>query len=92
MCLEDHDVKLRVPGVEGSWIIGCRWTRKLMQCQLRVRWPSFVLDNNLEEHDVCIFELIRKGNPRSKIKAILDVHIFRVVDEVVPLKKVRTVV
>ena len=92
MCLEDHDVKLRVRGVEGSWIIGCRWTRKLMQCQLRVRWPSFVLDNNLEEHDVCIFELIRKGNPRSKIKAILDVHIFRVVDEVVPLKKVRTVV
>ncbi|KAJ8441190.1 hypothetical protein Cgig2_024919 [Carnegiea gigantea] len=89
MCRKNHDVKLRVPGVEGSWIVGCKWTQKLSQCQFRNQWPIFVLDNNLEEHDVCVFELVKKGDPRRRKKAVFNVCIFRVVDEVVPLEKVR---
>jgi len=91
MCLKNHDVKLRVPGVEGSWIVGCNWTRKPSHCMFRSRWPIFVLDNNLEEHDVCVFELVKKGDPQRRRKAVFNVLIFRVVDQVVPLKKVRKV-
>ncbi|XP_058081446.1 B3 domain-containing protein REM16-like isoform X2 [Magnolia sinica] len=42
-------------------------------------WADFVFDNNLEEGDACVFELSRK---RELI--VLNVHIFRVVEEVVP--------
>ncbi|KAJ6804534.1 B3 domain-containing protein-like isoform X1 [Iris pallida] len=45
-------------------------------------WRNFVQDNNLEEGDVCIFELCGADKILS-----FDVHIFRVVEEVTPLDK-----
>ncbi|KAJ6791260.1 B3 domain-containing protein-like [Iris pallida] len=45
-------------------------------------WRNFVQDNNLEEGDVCIFELCEAGK-----NLVFDVHIFRVVNEVTPLIK-----
>jgi len=44
-------------------------------------WKKFVLDNNLEEFDVCLFELAsQKRDPRM----VMDVEIFRVIPEIVP--------
>lgn len=44
-------------------------------------WKHFSLDNNLEEFDVCVF------NPAGKMNdsLVIDVAIFRVVPEIVPL-------
>ncbi|KAL2932512.1 hypothetical protein RDABS01_020030, partial [Bienertia sinuspersici] len=78
-----HDIILRVPRVEKSWRVGCRWIR--LQCQIRSGWSKFVLENNLEEHDVCVFELEKKGKMGNKGNPVFDVYIFRVVKEVVPL-------
>ncbi|KAI9113204.1 hypothetical protein K1719_015729 [Acacia pycnantha] len=49
-------------------------------------WKQFAVDNNLEEFDVCVFELIGQSKP-----LIMDVTIFRVVEEVTPLGKVNPV-
>lgn len=47
-------------------------------------WKSFALDNNLELYDVCVF-----SPARLEIQPIiLDVTIFRVVNEVAPLNQV----
>lgn len=45
-----------------------------------VGWKKFVLDNFLEESDVCLFK------PASKTPEamVMDVSIFRVVKEVIP--------
>ncbi|XP_072955209.1 B3 domain-containing protein Os11g0197600-like [Typha angustifolia] len=40
-------------------------------------WGAFSFANNLEKHDVCVFELIKKNQ--------MKVHIFRVVKEIKPL-------
>jgi hypothetical protein len=48
-------------------------------------WKRFTLDNNLEEGDVCIFELDNMEN------YTLRVHIFRVVENCIPLKRVKGV-
>ncbi|KAM0932993.1 putative transcription factor B3-Domain family [Dioscorea sansibarensis] len=42
-------------------------------------WYRFSLANNLEKNDVCIFELIKSNE--------MQVHIFRVVEEITPLIK-----
>lgn len=46
-------------------------------------WKQFALDNNLEEFDVCVFELVGKDKPVK-----MDVTIFRVIEECTPLVKV----
>ncbi|GLJ29381.1 hypothetical protein SUGI_0579320 [Cryptomeria japonica] len=45
-------------------------------------WKGFAIDNNLEEGDVCVFELEDKKN------FTLKVHIYRVVEDCIPPKKV----
>lgn len=90
MLPESHEGILRVPRVEKSWKVGCRWTPS--QCQIIRGWSTFVLDNNLEERDVCVFELVQKGDSCIKRNPIFHVHIFRVVREVVPLTVSRRLV
>ncbi|XP_021761489.1 B3 domain-containing protein REM16-like isoform X1 [Chenopodium quinoa] len=87
MIKEPHEVELHVPGsIKGSWRVGCRWTKGgSIQCQLRSKWPLFVLENNLEEHDTCVFELIQKGKLDNVRTPIFNVHIFRTFDHIVPL-------
>ncbi|KAG9147096.1 hypothetical protein Leryth_005335 [Lithospermum erythrorhizon] len=47
---------------------------------LRTGWKKFALDNCLEEYDACLFKVVdAESNP-----ILIDVKIFRVVDEVVP--------
>ncbi|KAG8377682.1 hypothetical protein BUALT_Bualt08G0058200 [Buddleja alternifolia] len=43
-------------------------------------WKNFVLENFLEEFDVCLFDLVSG----TQDQFILDVKIFRVVEEVIP--------
>ncbi|XP_021734102.1 B3 domain-containing protein Os01g0723500-like [Chenopodium quinoa] len=87
MIKESHELELRVPGsTKGSWKVGCRWTKGgSIQCQLRSKWPVFLLENNLEEYDTCVFELIQKGISDDVRPPIFNVHIFRTVDHIVPL-------
>ncbi|CAL9201237.1 unnamed protein product [Musa hybrid cultivar] len=40
-------------------------------------WGAFSFAHNLEKHDVCVFELIKRS--------LMKVHIFRVVDKITPL-------
>ena len=87
MLKDTHEVELKVPGAIGSWIVGCRWTPS--QCQIRANWSRFVLENNLEEHDVCVLELVQKGEPGGKTSPVFMVNIFRVVAETVPLTPIR---
>ncbi|XP_057974032.1 B3 domain-containing protein REM16-like [Malania oleifera] len=44
-------------------------------------WKHFAVENNLEEFDVCVFEL----GDQLHNTVVLDVGIFRVVEEMVPL-------
>lgn len=87
MLEEPHKVELKVPGEMDSWTVGCRWTPS--QCQIRAQWSRFVLENNLEEHDVCVFELFQKGEPGGTTSPVFIVNIFRVVTETVPLTSIR---
>ncbi|XVF74137.1 hypothetical protein PTKIN_Ptkin13bG0036000 [Pterospermum kingtungense] len=48
-------------------------------------WRKFVNDNNLEQHDACVFEPVNAGEK----PIILDVSIFRFLDSAVPLTQVR---
>lgn len=75
---------LHIHNETGSWLnVFCR-------CQGRslglhgVKWRNFVEDNNLEEGDVCIFELTNA----TGVNLAFSVRIFRVVDEVIPLEKI----
>ncbi|XP_021766140.1 B3 domain-containing protein REM16-like [Chenopodium quinoa] len=75
-----QDVKLQVG--DRSWNVGYRVTKscnKVVQ-YLNPNSQKFVFDNNLEEHDTCVFELIQKG-----LLSVFNVYIFRVIDEIVPL-------
>ncbi|TYH30895.1 hypothetical protein ES288_A01G131200v1 [Gossypium darwinii] len=47
-------------------------------------WRNFVNDNNLEEHDVCVFQPANIGSKPM----ILDVNIFHVLQKAVPLSQV----
>ncbi|MCL7046950.1 hypothetical protein MKW94_020455 [Papaver nudicaule] len=49
--------------------------------QLSEGWRKISFRNNIEASDVCIFELMRPNE--------LKLHIFRVVEEITPLKKER---
>ncbi|XP_058070092.1 uncharacterized protein LOC131219110 [Magnolia sinica] len=65
---------------------GRRWSLSLMfkRCgaELGKGWKDFTLENNLEEDDTWAFELFERE------KKLFKVHIFRVIQQVVPLTKV----
>ncbi|XP_021726586.1 B3 domain-containing protein REM16-like [Chenopodium quinoa] len=77
-----QDVKLQVG--DRSWIVGYRLTKShnTVVHYFNPNWKRFVLDNNLEEHDSCVFELIQKG-----CLSVFNVYIFRAIDEIVPLTR-----
>ncbi|KAJ4821972.1 hypothetical protein Tsubulata_028518 [Turnera subulata] len=72
-------VKLRGPPSEKLWpvlLITSRW-------KLAAGWYNFVVANNLEIDDVCIFELSQGGKGKEE-PLIFDVFIHRVVEDAVP--------
>ncbi|XP_048129670.1 B3 domain-containing protein REM16 isoform X1 [Rhodamnia argentea] len=74
----NQDLILRVG--EGTWRARYRLTGR-GSGGLSSGWKNFALENNLEQSDVCLFEL---ANSIAK-NIVLDVTIFRVVEDVVPL-------
>ncbi|KAI6688212.1 hypothetical protein NL676_025040 [Syzygium grande] len=74
----NQDLILRVG--EGTWHARYRLTGR-GSGGLSSGWKNFALENNLEQSDVCLFNL---ANNIDK-NIILDVTIFRVVEDVVPL-------
>lgn len=80
--LPDEKVQLILIGPSGKkWSICYLGNRS--NPGLSGGWKRFSLDNHLEEGDVCIFELDNMEN------YTLRVHIFRVVENCVPLKRVK---
>ncbi|KAI8549802.1 hypothetical protein RHMOL_Rhmol06G0053600 [Rhododendron molle] len=79
-----EDVTLRVKGKEKTWHARYNGIVRNPARGLSGGWKDFVFDNNLEEFDVCMFELA------SGIldDIVMDVTIFRVVAEISPLTRV----
>ncbi|KAK4492833.1 hypothetical protein RD792_000158 [Penstemon davidsonii] len=69
-------VELRVG--EKSWV--AKYNYKGYGGGLMGGWKNFVIENFLEEFDVCLFDLICQKSDAI----ILDIKIFRVVEEVIP--------
>lgn len=72
---QNQIVKLRTSNGK-QWDVSCRFRdHSTSAMKLGQGWYIFVRDNNLEEGDVCVFELI-KGTP----VILLEVSIFRVIN------------
>ncbi|CAA0810877.1 B3 domain-containing protein REM16 [Striga hermonthica] len=71
------DVKLRVSD-KNMWV--AKYNYKGYGGGLCNGWRKFVVDNFLEEFDVCVFDLASGSHDMCT----LDVKIFRVVEEVIP--------
>ncbi|PSS31385.1 B3 domain-containing protein [Actinidia chinensis var. chinensis] len=77
---KSQEVILRMK--EKTW--HARFNYKVYGGGLTGGWRNFAFENNLEEFDVCLFELA--GGITDAI--VMDVSVFRVVDEVTPLTRV----
>ncbi|KAK9140684.1 hypothetical protein Scep_010365 [Stephania cephalantha] len=77
---------LRVPPNPKTWIVRLTGNVSRFVGLDGGGWADFVMDNNLEVGDVCLFELC---GVQECGEILMDVSIHRVVEEVVPLEKVR---
>nr|KYP38266.1 B3 domain-containing protein REM16 [Cajanus cajan] len=77
-----QDVLLRMGN--GEWIARYSYHAIRHTGGLTGGWKHFALDNNLEEFDVCVFKPASKENDTL----VIDMTIFRVVEEIVPLTAV----
>lgn len=70
-----------VDGNSKEWPIQLLWDG----CRdgLSKGWQCFLVANNLEEGDVCIFECVENSIKKIKLK----VHIFRVIKKTTPYKR-----
>ncbi|KAL9330553.1 hypothetical protein ACSQ67_000163 [Phaseolus vulgaris] len=74
-----QDVILRMG--KGEWIARYSYHNIRHTGGFTGGWKHFVLDNNLEEYDVCVFKPAGQMNETM----VIDMAIFRVVQETVPL-------
>ncbi|XP_057975152.1 B3 domain-containing protein REM16-like isoform X2 [Malania oleifera] len=74
---QSQDVILRHK--ENTW--PARYYARGSYAGLTGGWKHFSVENNIEEFDVCLFEPAAQLNDT----VVLDVYIFRVVEEIVPL-------
>ncbi|KAL0351944.1 UNVERIFIED_CONTAM: B3 domain-containing protein REM16 [Sesamum calycinum] len=77
---KNHDIELRVN--DNVW--KAKYHYKGYGGGLTSGWKNFAMENFLEEFDVCLFDPIS----RTDDNIILDVKIFRVVEEVIPPSQV----
>ncbi|CAJ1972637.1 unnamed protein product [Sphenostylis stenocarpa] len=77
-----QDVILRMG--KGEWIARYSYHNIRHTGGLTGGWKHFALDNNLEEFDVCVFKPAGQMNDTL----VIDMTIFRVVQEIVPLSAV----
>ncbi|XP_050236573.1 B3 domain-containing protein REM16-like [Mercurialis annua] len=76
---ENQYIILRIK--EKTWQIRLYYRKQLSRGSFAGGWKGFVLDNSIKESDVCVFE---PGIPLDNM-IVLDVNIFRVVQEMSPL-------
>lgn len=76
---KSETITLRNPLSGRTWTaeIRCRMEGLVIQSG----WEDFVMDNKLEECDICVFELAQGGKHNSK-PVILDVYIYPVENEI----------
>ncbi|XVF36201.1 hypothetical protein REPUB_Repub19eG0037800 [Reevesia pubescens] len=79
---ENADVILRIN--KRTWRTRFNFHRNRDYGGLSAGWRKFVKDNNLQEHDVCVFEPANLGGK----PLILDVRIFPVLQAAVPLNQI----
>lgn len=82
LSLCNQDVILRLGNNE--WPAKFSFTASRQCGGLTSGWKHFAIDNNLEEFDVCVFEPV----PKTSGPVVLEVRIFRVVEDVIPLTRV----
>ncbi|KAL5704455.1 hypothetical protein ACHQM5_022884 [Ranunculus cassubicifolius] len=79
---------LRVPPSTKTWTVSILYKEHGQKGGISGGWARFVMDNNLEEGDVCVFEIlnIREENSNSNSFYVVDMNasIHRVLDKVVP--------
>ncbi|KAK7291146.1 hypothetical protein RIF29_06060 [Crotalaria pallida] len=73
---------------ESEWHVKYCYHRTSYSGELTVGWRNFALDNNLEEFDVCVFEATGKSKINGTL--IMEVKIFRVVEDISPLSIIHT--
>lgn len=83
MSLEIQDVTLRLNGK--TWQTKFHYYASRTYGGLSGGWKSFVMDNCLDEFDVCVFEC---ANTAAK-PLTLDVKIFPVLQSVVPISEIK---
>ncbi|KAL0360765.1 UNVERIFIED_CONTAM: hypothetical protein Sradi_3761000 [Sesamum radiatum] len=77
---KSHDIERRVY----SYVWKAKYQYKVYGGGLTGGWKNFFLENFLKEFDICLFDLISGTDDAI----ILDVKIFRVVEEVIPPSQV----
>ncbi|KAJ8546120.1 hypothetical protein K7X08_018703 [Anisodus acutangulus] len=77
---KSETITLRIPSSRRTWTatISCRMEGLVIQSG----WEVFVMDNELEELDICVFELAQGGKHNLK-PVVLDVNIYRVENEII---------
>ncbi|KAI3968219.1 hypothetical protein MKX01_018522 [Papaver californicum] len=66
-----HKTKVRIRGEDGkTWEMHCNSIHKPDRAKLFKGWDGFVLDNHLNEGDICYFELVDKE--RCEMKASIE--------------------
>ncbi|KAK9156134.1 hypothetical protein Sjap_003614 [Stephania japonica] len=81
---QSKEAILRVPPNPKAWIV--QIIHRKYSAGLNMGWADFVLDNNLEEGDACLFELC---DVQECGRYLMHVSIHRVVEEITPLKKLQ---
>ncbi|KAF6177059.1 hypothetical protein GIB67_015934 [Kingdonia uniflora] len=80
---KSQDISLRTNGK--IWVTRYQFKPDLTSTIFGNGWAHFVLENNLEVGDVCLFEPVEE----EQNGFVLDVSVYRVVKECVPLEKLR---
>ncbi|XP_016514932.1 B3 domain-containing protein REM16-like [Nicotiana tabacum] len=72
-------INLRIHSSGRTWAVAVSYRQEGLVMQSG--WEDFVMDNDLEECDICVFELAQ-GGKHNLIPVVLDVYIHRVKDEI----------
>ncbi|XP_016432496.1 B3 domain-containing protein REM16-like [Nicotiana tabacum] len=66
-------INLRIPSSGRRWAVAVSYRQEGLVMQSG--WEDFVMDNDLEEFDICVFELAQ-GGKHNLIPVVLDVYIY----------------
>ncbi|KAJ4963070.1 hypothetical protein NE237_023009 [Protea cynaroides] len=83
---KNKEITLRCDG--SRWNVTFYYRKSPVNGAFKGCWTDFVFENNIEEHDVCLFELVDDDvREENENDIVFNVRIFRVVEEIVPLTR-----